>query len=419
MSIIYLMHTSHYIRVTLFFTGLLFSFARGQDNVLAEVSFAETAGLFRETEYAEISLQVALQDIENQEWGVVAVEENSGEKIICQFLRESDLPERKISLIKVIFPVSLEANATKTFILKLERVTSMSQTDLRVKGEGLELQIENRFFRADLTKSLQSEAKSHECGQLRELLMKMGFDQRLFRTENRLHWGPNFHKQGLEYYRTIAGWEKPRHYEVARGPYLIRTIRRDTAPDHPEILLTAVYKFYANQPYFKFYSNMEFLSDVWLHLLRNDEMTMDSMFTHAAFQRANGEIVDLPFFKRYDILNKRPIANGDPWLCFYHAERGYAFGSIRLLYDNTNVYGESSPTCLPHTKISDGAEGGKYWNRRLIHDHLTFVPRGSRYREENAYLVFKIDPQNPFVEIRYWASRLRNPLQTTVNLASD
>ncbi|NIT55069.1 MAG: hypothetical protein GWN00_02120, partial [Aliifodinibius sp.] len=71
----------------------------------------------------------------------------------------------------------------------------------------------------------------------------------------------------------------PAFYRFYHGPYVIQTIRQDAAPDHPEILLTASYEFYAGKPYFKFYSCMEMLKDVWLELLRNDEMTMDSLFT--------------------------------------------------------------------------------------------------------------------------------------------
>ncbi|MBN2367236.1 MAG: hypothetical protein JXL67_13790, partial [Calditrichaeota bacterium] len=198
------------------------------------------------------------------------------------------------------------------------------------------------------------------------------------------------------------------------GPYLVRTERQDKAPAHPEILLTASYDFYASKPYFIFYSEMEVIRDVWLSLLRNDEMTMDSLFTHVAFQRPDGEIVDLPFDKRYEILKKKPLENDAPWLCFYHSDSGHAFGSIRLKYDNTNRFGESSPTWLPHTKISDGAEGGKYWNRRLIHEHLIHVPEGNRYVERNAYLVFRIEKNEKFKSILLEARLLQNPLWVNV-----
>jgi hypothetical protein len=242
----------------------------------------------------------------------------------------------------------------------------------------------------------------------------MGFDQLLSNAEDRLHWAPNFKRPELEFYTTIAHWEKPRKYSVDRGNYLIRTLRQDLAPDHPEILLTAVYKFYANMPYFKFYSEMNFVNDLGVELLRNDEMTMDSIFTHLAFQRPDGRLVDVEFAQRYQLLKKQPIENDAPWICFYNAAFGFAFGSIRLKYDNSNEFGEPSPVYLPHTQIGEWLGGIKYWNRRLVHDHLTFIPRGSRYAEENAYLVFKIGKKDRFEEIKYRAERLRRPVRVRV-----
>ena len=114
------------------------------------------------------------------------------------------------------------------------------------------------------------------------------------------------------------------------------------------------------------------------------------------------------------LLEQQPLENDAPWLCFYHQEKGYAFGSIRLDYDNHDDFGEPSPLYHPHTRISDGAGGGKYWNRRLIDEQRTYVPRGSRYIEENAYLVFRIDVADKFREIREWAARLRQPPRVTV-----
>ena len=214
----------------------------------------------------------------------------------------------------------------------------------------------------------------------------------------------------MEGYETIARWNNPKTNNIYNGPYLIMTERQDCAPKHTEILLSACYKFYSNKPFFKFCSSMEINEDLWLSLLRNDEMTMDRLFTHVAFQNQNNGIIDLPLNSRDDYLKERPIANEDPWLCFYNYIKGYAFGSIRIKYDIDNQFGNASPTFIPHTKISNGSGGGKYWDRRLIDEHDTFVPKGSKYIEENAYIVFKISKTDKFKTIKYWAERLRNPV---------
>ncbi|MDZ7765954.1 MAG: hypothetical protein U5K00_16310 [Melioribacteraceae bacterium] len=287
-------------------------------------------------------------------------------------------------------------------------------TDLKLSGEGLDLIINNNFYRANLSKSNQSEAKNYDSGQLCDLLIKGKFNQLLFRTENRMHWAPNFQKPGMEYYNTIAGWQNPKRYIVNKGPYLISTQRQDSAPDVPEILLTTDYFFYAGLPYFKFYSSMDIIEDVNLSLLRNDEMTMDSLFTHVAYQSNSGQIIDLSFAERYKEFEENPIESNAPWVCFYNIDIGYAFGSIRIKYDNTNDTGLPSPTYHSHTKISDGAERGKYWNRCLIDNYPVFVPKGSSYREENAYLIFEINKEDKFKEIIEQLNIIKNPVEVTL-----
>ncbi|MFZ0391907.1 MAG: hypothetical protein WAN36_15710 [Calditrichia bacterium] len=376
--------------------------------MLAVVDVSEPAGLERKQEYVQVYLQVSIGDS-----AIIAVNQKSGKSVYSQIDKQS-IPEKGGEMLSILFPVTLKANEQQRWLLQTAAGQKSPQTDLSLTGSGFDLQINNKYYRADLSKSGDSEAKSHNSGQLRELLIKMGFNRLLFRTENRLHWGPNFQKPELEYYTTISGWEDPGYYRVKRGPYRVRTERQDLAPSHPEILLTAAYDFYAGKPWFIFYSEMEMQKDVELELLRNDEMTMDSMFTHVAFERPGGEIVNVKFSERYGLLQENPIENDAPWLCFYHADSGYGFASIRLEYDNNNRFGKPSPTWLPHTKISDGAGGGKYWNRRLIHEHLTFVPEGSRYLEKNAYLVFSMEKAGDFSMVRYFAGRLRNPLRVSV-----
>ncbi|GAB4362957.1 MAG: hypothetical protein Kow0042_00420 [Calditrichia bacterium] len=405
-----------FIILILVFVGDGFSDDRVK--VLARVEVRETAGLAREREYLEFPLQVQLADSMSEQIALTAIDEQTGEKIYCQSWIEKTLAAKGLAMVRVIFPISIEAGTEKTFLLQQAEVAPLPGTDLRVQGEGLELIIENESYRADLTRRNQPEPKTHASGQLQELLIKMGFNQLLTNAEDRVHWAPNFKREEIEWYTTIAHWENPAEYWVEKGPYLVQTFRRDKAPQHPEILLTAVYKFYAGLPYFRFYSEMEFRRDLPLELLRNDEMTTDSMFTHLAFQRPDGEVASMRFQERYQLLQERPIEDDARWICFYNAERGFAFGSIRLRYDNRNRCGELSPTFRPHTQIGEWLDR-KYWNRRLIHDHLTLVPADSRYVEENAYLVFKIEPGDPVKNIRSWAKQLQNPLRVNVYPAPE
>lgn len=388
--------------------------ASSQERELGRIVLSEPVGLPRAEEYIEVSVQASLDEISIPGDGVYAIDENSSNRIECQIFQTHILPAGKHAVFSIIFPVSLQPHERRAFRLKTappEISVSNVPTALTAQGEALELRVENEFYIADLTSSNSSEGKSHRSGQLRELFLKSGFNQLVSRGENRMHWAPNFQRTGAEEYRTISGWESPHLATLDQGPYLVHTKRQDVAPGHPEILLSAAYKFYAHKPYFKFVSTMEITHEISLVLLRNDEMTMDSLFTHVAFQRPGGELVDLPLAERYAVLDRQPIEHEAPWLCFYHREKGYAFGSIRLREDNTNSFGLASPTFEPHTKISDGANGGKYWNRRLVNERATILPTGSRYAEENAYLVFKIENDDRLAAIKFWAERLRNPIR--------
>ena len=391
-------------------SGLIYS----QERVLAEIEISETAGLDREQEYVEMDLQSPVKSYEILKQNLVARESGSGKLIPCQVVAYNSSSQDSIVLMTIVFPVSVAANSSKKLTIQQKSNPGQIFSDLKISGAGIDLIIENQFFRADLSRSSDSEAKSHASGQLRELLIKLNINQLLFRTENRMHWAPNFQRANDEEYQTIAGWDDPAYYRQDIGPYFTRTVRSDLAPGYPEIHLNASYTFYAGKPFFIFYSLLEINQDIELKLLRNDEMTMDSMFTNVAFQRPDGRMEDYSFSERYPFLEKQPIENEASWLCFYHKEKKYGFGSIRLRYDNTDRYGNESPVFLPHTMISDGAEGGKYWNRRLIHDHTLLVPAGSRYLEKNAYLVFTVQESDPCAEIRYWAERLDNPLRVKI-----
>ena len=386
------------------------AFMCAQREPVLQIKVTETAGIDRNLEYVEIPVDLPPGQGQN----VVMKEADSGEWIPCQVILKHEDQNNNTKIGSIIFPVNLAAGKSKTFDLYLSDDASRTETDLLLYGEGVELIVENQFYRADLTRSDQSEAKSHSSGQLRELLMKMGYNVLFFRTENRMHWAPNFQREDQENYQNISGWENPEHYQVFSGPYLVRTERRDRAPGIPEIDLSAIYSFYAGMPWFRFYSAINVTADVNLTLLRNDEMTMDSMFTHVAFERPDGQVEDLTFAEREMRLKEKPVEADANWLCFYNADKGYAWGSIRLGYDNRNEAGEESPTYNAHTKISDGAEGGKYWNRRLIDENLTRVPGGSLYREENAYIVFSIQDNDKFAGIKNWRKILKNPLQTTM-----
>ena len=225
-----------------------------------------------------------------------------------------------------------------------------------------------------------------------------------------MHWAPNFQREGADY--KTFGHMEDQEVTVERGPYQLKILRWGYVPGYEAIRLKVEYQFYAGLPYFLFSSEMIFEDSTELILLRNDEMTMDSLFTHVVYPDPNGIVLDVPMYDGYsvDSLARDPIPHDVDWLYFRNELHGYAYGSIRLEYDNRNLDGQPSALYGEHTKISRASGGGRYWNRRLVHDHLTLVPQGSRYFERNAYLVFKPDRNEPGREIQRYFDRLTNPL---------
>lgn len=391
----------------------VFFMVQVQGSNLLKIRVTENQGLERPLEYIEFTFQMDLAGLTEEDLGFIAESSDNKQRIPCQVSITSVKNSRDIKLVTVVFPVSIKANGHRQYFIRNVPKIKAYRSKLKVSGVDLGLIIENEFYRADLTKNMHAEPQSHDSGQIREILIKLGMNQLVANVENRVHWSPSFDRPEIEWYTTMAHWNFPGMYELSKGPYRIRSIRQDVAPEHPEILLTGIYDFYDGLPYFRFYSGMEMKDGVWLTLLRNDEMAMDSMFTHLAFERPDGEIIDIPFSKMYPLIKDQPIENESPWLCFYNETEGFALGSIRVMYDNTDIFGDESILYEPHTQIGEW-EGSRYWNRRLIHDHLTFVPQGSRYQEECAYLVFKTDVKDPLKTIKYWAERLQNPLEVDI-----
>ena len=112
----------------------------------------------------------------------------------------------------------------------------------------------------------------------------------------------------------------------------------------------------------------------------------------------------------------------------FHRDNGYGVGSIRLEWENVNILtGEPSPLYNSHTVISEHDEG-LYWFRSLIYsprtsagvstsklmNFLIDVPKGSSYREKNAYVMYASDKEKPFGPIDDLYLKLRKPLNVIV-----
>src|SRR5690606_26204903 len=158
-------------------------------------------------------------------------------------------------------------------------------------------------------------------------------NQHIKRSNINIHWSPNFQAEGRKY-RTLSHLRNPGIGQCDIGPYKVTINKEGNIDDYPEIKLKSTYEFYAGMPYFIFSSEMVMEDDIELYLLRNDEMTMDSLFTHVIYKDRSRGIIEKPLYEisTFEELDEDPIKDDAPWLAFYNKDLDYGYGSIRLEY---------------------------------------------------------------------------------------
>ncbi len=378
---------------------------------------SEPAGIARDLEYVEVDIPAERLPEKNEAF---FIDDNNGNMTKGQSLHIRQGPLSGY-VIRCLFPVRIKAGQTRRYAVTLAKNTA-TVPGLKVTGAGMALVIENNYYIAELTDEKATAESGLGAGQLATLTLKRFKQKKLQRTGINMHWAPNFKKKGMAY-KTIGHIRAFDSVSVSRGPYRIRVYRSGRVKGYEEIRLEGEYRFYAGLPYFIFSSTMIMGEDVVLTMLRNDEMTMDSLFTHAMFPLPDGKVKIVPLYDKppraphYSVkeLRKTPIAANTNWFCFFNDSLKYGFGSIRLQYDYTNDKGGQSPMLNPETRITYSRKGGRYWDRRFVftREDSLLVPRGSRYFEQNAYLIFKTETENPAQEITEYFMRLSHPL--TVN----
>ena len=369
------------------------------NNVSNKVVFEEKAGVTRNLEYVTVSFT-------NHNEEVLFLEDVASGLIIRGEKLNPEISTKDSSTY--IFPIRIKANEKRTFFVTSSNSKSAS-SKMGVTGEDVAIKIENEFFIADFNTNKAKEEEGLYPGQLAGIFIKKK-DVLIKRSHLNMHWAPNFQKEGMDY-KTIGHVNSNNAKITQKNSYLLEMIKRGQVDNYEEIDLYGRYNFFDGLPYFVYNSTISFNKDVELMLLRNDEMTMDSLYTHLIFPDSQGDLSEMPLYNmvKFDSLTKAPLADNISWVGFINKEIGYGLVSLRLSYDNTNQKGKESPLFESHTKISSSKGNGRYWNRRLIHEHITLVPKGSEYHEKNAYLIID-DLDDITGQINHYMQRLKSPI---------
>jgi hypothetical protein len=270
---------------------------------------------------------------------------------------------------------------------------------LMAADDAIGFQFENPFYIADLGPR-QLKDKTEDNGTLKALVFK-AFNFRIERSKNRMHWAPSFQRVGAKGYNSIGTWDRIEKHKKTETKDMVRLTRSGYESHYPEIHLFAEYDFMKNAPYFLFRSTMTIEKPIEMFWLRNQEMTMDHVFTHVAFPGADVKPVVVDFDARKPILAARPLPVDVPWLAFVNLEKGFGFGAVILKHKATK-------TANPITSINDGVDPpARYWDRRLINQTNTQLGPGDKYEEETGYVLFKTSKEKPLDEFFAWEKKIR------------
>jgi len=198
-------------------------------------------------------------------------------------------------------------------------------------------------------------------------------------------------------------WDPVQDFREERKDALYVTRREGYLPTYPEVKIYCEYRFPADVPYFLVSTSMTVEKPIQVDLIRNNEMTMDLLFTHLVWP--GGKPVD--FEARKPILEKKPIPADAPWTAFLNPAKGYGYGFVNLGYKATK-------TAHPELVISDGYVSGtdrtvnaRYWHRDLIAGAPVDLVPGDRFEELTAYVLFRSSEKSPLGDFPKWEKRIR------------
>ena len=320
----------------------------------------------------------------------------------CQVIRELRRGEQR--LCGLLFQADSAAHVRSHYLVfwgNPDAELPDYASDLKVRGEGYGLEIENRHYRASL---------SRQMGQIERLTYKQG-GRELFAAGDGhgeppgIDWAHDYVTSGAFQKMRVTNWADCPDYEVIRGP-ACAIVRRWGFPHstvHPlftpsRFHINVEYRFYAGLPYFVKRGSMETLTDLEITYLRDDEWVFSgSPFTDMLWMPSDGK------------LRESPVADeskDDLWaIGFYNRQNRDSFIALFLDHEAENFDGlkhSGAPTL-------NYMNHGQLWSRWAARGNPT-LQAGARRKQRNAYLVSPFKPDGGAAEVEAYRHRLLNPL---------
>lgn len=321
---------------------------------------------------------------------------------------------------KVVVPISIEAKSDVVLLAfydnpKAEKPEVTS--NLKVTGKGLELNIENEYYKVKLHPN---------SGMLNEITLKSNpkftLEHKL-ETNGAIHWNPGAYSPKRPWMHA-SDWDTPENVDSVSGPLMFTFHRKGHMPNMPEIGLAITYKFFNNLPYILMSTTLEVKKSIPLQAFRNAEIVFNhKLINKAAWQDPTSEeprIIDL---KEIPNLTEIHMPLDISWVSFLNSKERVGFAGIPLEYTNSTMNDEPFEY-NPYMYITKGP--WVYWTRVLVTPYMTQnmqqiieVPAGNFYWEKWAWLPYKLESDGKFEELNDLQEQLKHPLRIQVSGERD
>lgn len=325
---------------------------------------------------------------------------------------------------EVAFLADVPARAEKVYLVFYGNPAAKRPryaTDLQVTGRGLELTVENSFYRMHTQPT---------GGAIDEIYMKMGVDE-LFEhrleTNGAVQWNPGVYSPKRVWFHS-SDWNPPPHHAEVRGPVFLMTKRWGSFPDYPEVEVSVEYLLYANNPYLMFSSTIDVVDDLHCIALRNGEFVFNhAVFEEFAWKKPDGGIGSMVIKDgaRHPKHALR-IEADTPWLAYYSRQQGCGFGAMTLNLAEMRRSDGLPRRDYPFYYLAWGP--WTYFSRVYTYafgsnnpQRMVQVGKGATYYEKMAFAPFQLGAADAdrFGQLEQWQARLADPLDVRIDLDTD
>ena len=381
------------------------------------VFLTETAGLPRQDEPVDLTVALPVERVASpaREIRVARLDEAAGtlHEVCSQVYGE--VRRGRAWQAHVVFPASVPAQGRGVYVVFCGNPAAELPhypTELRVRGEGVGLDIETRHYVALL---------SRQMGQLERLISRHRHGLELFAGGEghgeppNIDWAHDYLAAGGFQKFRVTNWAACLNYDVVRGPLccIVRRSGFPHSPVHPlftpsRFFIDVTYTFFADVPYFLKDARMEAVQDFTLNYARDDEWVFSGYsFTDILWMDEDGRVHE----------GAVPPEHADyMWgVGFFNRTSRDCFFTIRLAHSleppsgagpdataGIRLYHADAPTL-------DYQGHGQLWSRWFIRD-TPRLPAGVAFVQRNAYVLGTYAEGSGAAELEALRRRLLHPL---------